>query len=375
MKEFPGFVADGRLFRRRFVAVAMVGVFAATVLGCSFVPDYQRLKLNPFERHKPPAVPDRMMVLWTDTVLHQPQQPGVRGFGGRVYFYQGDGARPITVDGGLVVYAFDGDDLSMDATRPEKKYVFTADHLPEHMSHTDMGPSYSIWLPWDEVGGPNRRLSLVARFEGREGGVVISKPTVKLLPGIGPYVKSKQDPIGLAATATSPGTGVLRAAAADSQDSVNGRPQVALAGHDAVAGDGTAAAASRRSSAVTIDLPPAFRRHLAGAGPESDRGRDGGMTTGDGRSTAIFQPKAPTAGASRDDGPPPTGRSDPAGDDETSTGGGPKSSAAETNSVGIPLQSRQHTFRQPATAERYPTQSEDAVRRPAGWMEPPPKKR
>lgn len=374
MKDISDVVADGRFFRRRVGAFTLAGIFAVAALGCSFVPDYQRLKLNPFDRHKPPAVPDRMMVLWTDTVLHQPQQPGVRGFGGRVYFYQGDGARPITVDGGLVVYAFDGDDLSMDATRPEKKYVFTADHLPEHMSHTDMGPSYSIWLPWDEVGGPNRRLSLVARFEGREGGVVISKPTVKLLPGIGPYAKPKSDPIGLAATAAHPGTGVLRAAAADSPDAVTGRPQVALVGHESVAGDG-AASASRRPSAMTIDLPPSFRRHLAGEGRESDSGRDDGVTTGDGRPPDIFQPKPATAGASRDDGPASAGRSAPAGDDETSRGEGPKSSATETNAVGIPLQSRRHTFRQPASAGRYPTQSEDAVRRPAGWMEPPPKRR
>lgn len=373
MKKISGYVAEVRGIRRWPVASACVGVFAATVLGCSFIPDYQRLKLNPFDRPKPPAVPDRMMVLWTDTVLHQPQQPGVRGFGGRVYFYRGDEVRPITVDGGLVVYAFDGDDLSMDATRPEKKYVFTADHLPEHMSHTDMGPSYSIWLPWDEVGGPNRRLSLVARFEGREGGVVISKPTVKLLPGIGPYAKPKSDPIGLAATASHPGTGVLRAAAADSPDAVTGRPRVALAGHESVAGDG-AASASRRPSAVTIDLPPSFRRHLAGEGRESDSGRDDGVSTGDGGSPSIFRPKAVEAGVSRDAGPAANGRPDPAGD-ETSGVEPRQSPASGTNSVGIPLQSRQHTFRQPASAERYPTQSADAVRRPAGWMEPPPKRR
>ena len=68
--------------------------------------------------------------------------------------------------------------------KPLRKYVFTADQFASHMSKTSIGPSYSVWLPWGEVGGPQMKLSIIARFEGVDGGTTISDPTIKLLPGI-----------------------------------------------------------------------------------------------------------------------------------------------------------------------------------------------
>ena len=106
--------------------------------------------------------PVRLVTFWSDTVLHQPGKPAVRGFGGRVFFYGEDDSKPIEVDGSLVVYAFDAEHYDPSQQRPEKKYVFPADQLQEHFSNSDMGPSYSVWLPWDEVLGPT------AQFESCE---------------------------------------------------------------------------------------------------------------------------------------------------------------------------------------------------------------
>jgi hypothetical protein len=131
-----------------------------------------------------PALPDRILAVWTDTVLHQPNQPGVRGFGGRVFFYLKDQTDPIEVDGKLAVYVFDAEDADPMNQKPLRKYVFTADQFASHMSKTSIGPSYSVWLPWGEVGGPQMKLSIIARFEGVDGGTTISDPTIKLLPGI-----------------------------------------------------------------------------------------------------------------------------------------------------------------------------------------------
>ncbi len=159
-----------------------------------------------FGLNEQPVVPSRMMIIWTDTVLHQPQQPGVRGFGGRIYFYPEQGTEPVAVDGGMAVYAFDAEQLDPELTRPKRKFVFTAEQFSEHMSHTSMGPSYSVWLPWDEVGGFSEQLSLIVRFEGTQGGVVISDPTIKLLPGRDKPVGEKSN-----ADASMPSTGVARA--------------------------------------------------------------------------------------------------------------------------------------------------------------------
>ncbi len=159
--------------------------------GCQFGPKEKPIKW-PWKKDEAKALPERILPVWTDSVLHQPNQPGVRGFGGRIYFYAKEDTDPIEVDGSLAVYVFDADDMEANSQRPLRKYVFTADQFNEHMSKTSIGPSYSIWLPWGEVGGPPRRLSLIARFEGREGGTTISDPTIKLLPGV-PKKEQKED--------------------------------------------------------------------------------------------------------------------------------------------------------------------------------------
>lgn len=129
-------------------------------------------------------IPDRILPIWTDTVLHQPNQRGVRGFGGRIYFYKDGEDTPIEVDGNMTVYVFDGDYDSQNPTQPLKKYVITAAQLQKLESKSTLGMSYSIWIPWEEVGGASKKLNLIARFDGTNGGTVISNSSTKLLPGI-----------------------------------------------------------------------------------------------------------------------------------------------------------------------------------------------
>ena len=64
----------------------------------------------PFNREDKPGKPDKIIALWSDTVLTQTGQPPIRGFGGRLMFYEGKKEEPIKVEGTLVVYAFDETD-------------------------------------------------------------------------------------------------------------------------------------------------------------------------------------------------------------------------------------------------------------------------
>jgi len=129
-----------------------------------------------------PETPARMIDTWTDTVLWQPGKAGVRGFGGRIMFFPEDDEDPVVVDGTLTVYAFDDDDPDPDKP-PVKKYLFLAEKLPGHYSESEVGHSYSFWLPWDDVGGSERQIGLITRFEDKEGKVVMSKVAHKTLPG------------------------------------------------------------------------------------------------------------------------------------------------------------------------------------------------
>jgi hypothetical protein len=132
------------------------------------------------------GVPVRMVGAWTDTVLTKPGQKPRRGFGGRIMFYGEEGDEPILVDGQLVVYAFDEAGRAPTDNKPTRRYVFPPDQVKLHMSNSDVGASYSFWLPWDEVGGPKAEVSLICRFEPKGGAIVTGEQTRHLLPGTMP---------------------------------------------------------------------------------------------------------------------------------------------------------------------------------------------
>jgi len=56
------------------------------------------------------------------------------------------------------------------------------------MSKSELGSSYSFWLPWDEVGGPRTEVSLICRFEPKGGAVVSSEQAKQSLPGREPVL-------------------------------------------------------------------------------------------------------------------------------------------------------------------------------------------
>lgn len=183
----------------------------------------------PWDKKTEPETPDRILAIWTDTVRMQAGSPGVRGFGGRLFFYKDGETQPVEVKGGATVYVFDADNPDPDQPAAEKKYVWSSAEFENHMSESPLGKSYSLWIPWGVVGGEQRSLSIVTRFEGDNGAVVISQPVVKLLPG-----KTK-------VSSESNESGVRHASYIE---------------------ETTVESNTQRRQTETIDLPPSFYRHL-----------------------------------------------------------------------------------------------------------------
>jgi hypothetical protein len=160
-----------------------------------------------------PRQPDRITVFWTDTVLNQPGVPSVRGFGGRLMFFASGSDKPVKVEGSLHVFGYDDTDNDLSQMAPDRKYIFTADQLERHYSKAKLGHSYSFWIPWDQAGGEQRVVSLVCRFESKEGGSVISESLRQVLPGKAPLVQpgevtqeQLQTAVQHAGQAATPGT-------------------------------------------------------------------------------------------------------------------------------------------------------------------------
>jgi hypothetical protein len=168
----------------RLAAELLLLVTAAGLPGCAT--EFDLRKGIPWESGKDGKfeTPMQVVAFWTDAVQNETEKPkGIRGFGGRLYFYGKDPNKPVKVKGNLVIYAFDETNRDPKNVVPDKKYVFTPEQFQKKYSKSSLGDSYSIWLPWDEVGGPQKQISLVVRFTSEKGQMITSDEAHQVLPG------------------------------------------------------------------------------------------------------------------------------------------------------------------------------------------------
>ncbi len=136
-------------------------------------------------RDSPFETPSRMIAIWSDAMYTLPGQAPTRGFGGRLYFYNAKD-KAVPVEGQLVVYGYDDSQDGTPAKTPSRKFGFTPEQFTQHYSPTDLGASYSVWIPWDELGGIRKSITLLPVFTSSSGQVVMGEQSINVLPGKAP---------------------------------------------------------------------------------------------------------------------------------------------------------------------------------------------
>ena len=124
--------------------------------------------------------PQTMAAIWNFGVYENPGSPSVRGLGGRLYFYDANN-NAVTADGELTVYGFD--DENGTQAQPDKKFVFRATEFQSHYSESALGGSYSVWIPWDKVGGYRKSVTLLPVFKTTDGKIIRSEQSINILAG------------------------------------------------------------------------------------------------------------------------------------------------------------------------------------------------
>jgi len=142
-------------------------------------------------KYPPPA---NLVAIWTPATLDTPGKPSIRGFGGRIFFYN-DSSQAVPVEGQLVVYAYNDSGKSLPSKTPDKRFAFKPEQLTSHFTPGNLGASYSIWLPWDPVGGPQAEISLVPVFTAVSGQVVMGQSSKNLLAGREPTTQGTLIPL------------------------------------------------------------------------------------------------------------------------------------------------------------------------------------
>ena len=199
-------------FQKRILLV-LVATTACCALGCeSFTTGSSASKKKKKDsgswfsfKKKEYQVPQSMTVTWSNDILTLAGKPPTRGFGGRFFFYN-EKTQAIPVDGDLIVYGFDdtfrkhnGEDLG----QAEKRFRFTSEQFTTHFSESELGASYSVWIPWDEAYGDQKKIMLIPTFMTKDGRLIRGPASNLNLPG-----KVTEDPssgIAQQASALIPG--------------------------------------------------------------------------------------------------------------------------------------------------------------------------
>ncbi len=249
----------------RTIFLATLGLVLLTACGCA---NFDWRRPLPWQSAKSEVkMPTKLVAVWNETVKYTAGQQAMRGFGGRIMFYDEQNADSVLVDGTLVVYGFDEANRAKSDAKPDRKFVFPAQLLEKHYSEAKLGASYSFWLPWDKVGGERKDIALIVRFQPQQGSVVVGPQTNNLLSGRTPVAKldkqgiqerfaqfaasnNQQDPPAADQS--------VRPVAFDQQFGIN-RPAQA---------PGTRRAAM---STTTISLPPGYRGMKGGGTPSASR--------------------------------------------------------------------------------------------------------
>lgn len=128
--------------------------------------------------------PNSLSVIWSPDVLTLTGKPPTRGFGGRVYFYN-DRTQAVPVEGDLIVHGYRGDPIlgESEQVQADKTFRFTAEQLTGHFSPSELGASYSVWIPWDAADGLRQEITLIPTFKGLDGHIVQGAPAKLFLPG------------------------------------------------------------------------------------------------------------------------------------------------------------------------------------------------
>ncbi len=234
----------------------------ALAAGCSSL-DFNQSFSWPWEAEEEPSQPSRISAIWIDTVQLRANQPSLRGFGGRLMFYDRSEAKAVKVDGRLEVYAFEEDDAEVEKVKPDRKFIFPREQFAQHYSKSDLGHSYSFWLPFGDAAGEQKEISLIVRFIPHQGNPVVSEQTRHILPGQMPPPRREH-------------VEVIKRFRQRQNATSNVRPALfETPGAAGRTGPETDSGSQRQMMTTTISVPPRFglRPPVATVGARSSRNR------------------------------------------------------------------------------------------------------
>ena len=161
-------------------------VFLLCASGCHTPLAVKQMQAKNFFARNAPKTPAKVVDIWQSYAQNVPDGTIMRGMAGRVHFYDNHKEeQAVKVDGYLTVYVFDGNETDPAHTKPLSIFEFKAKALDQHYSYQKpIGHGYDFFLPMDEIGGLEKPLCIIVRFDNHlDEMFVMSKPVNTVLAG------------------------------------------------------------------------------------------------------------------------------------------------------------------------------------------------
>jgi len=174
-----------------FSSLLFLLLFIPLLTGCNTLTYKRAAAKNPLSKNSV-KVPVNMLDVWQPYAQTTSEGGVVRGIAGRIHFYSdAKKKRTIKVDGELTVFVFDGKETNPSRAKPMRVYKFSAKTLESHHSFKKpLGHGYDFFLPFDEIGGEEKTLCIMARFDDvLESSLLVAKPVHTILSGTKPEIK------------------------------------------------------------------------------------------------------------------------------------------------------------------------------------------
>ena len=177
-------------------APKIIGVLLSLlfVLGCHAPLTVKQMQAqNPLAKNSAKN-PVEIVDVWNSCAQTNADGKTIRGLAGRIHFYNHKNkSQSIKVDGDVTVYVFDGNETDPTHTKPLKVFQFKSDSLDQyHSRQKPLGHGYSFFLPIDEIGGEEKPLCLMVRFDNKlDGSFIPPKPTDTILAGRKPQTPAE----------------------------------------------------------------------------------------------------------------------------------------------------------------------------------------
>jgi len=171
----------------RSVPMLLVGLLPLLFLsGCHTPLTVKQVQAkNPLAKNAA-KTPVEIVDAWNSYAQVQPDGKTIRGMAGRLHFYdQRKKSQAVKVDGDLTIYVFDSRETDPAHSKPIKIFEFKADSLNQHYSYQKpLGHGYNFFLPLDEIGGEEKPLCIMVRFDDNLNEMlVMAQPVNTILAG------------------------------------------------------------------------------------------------------------------------------------------------------------------------------------------------